>query len=218
MKIIIVGGGQVGSYLASLLLSNGHDVKIIEYREKNYHKLEREFAPEILIFGHGSDPAILEAAGIETADVLAAVTAEDEINLVVTTLAKMEFDVPRVIGRVNNPKNAWLYNSSMGVDVGVNQADLMAHLVVDEMDLNSMVTMLKLQHNYSVVQARIAEGAKAVNKLLKDLPIPKNAVLIAVTRNDSVLIPKGDTELLSDDEILILTDEESREMIKELFD
>lgn len=218
MKIIIVGGGQVGSYLTSLLLSNGHDVKIIEYREKNFHKLEREFAPEILVFGHGSDPAILEAAGIDTADVLAAVTAEDEINLVVTTLAKMEFDVPRVIGRVNNPKNAWLYNSSMGVDVGVNQADLMAHLVVDEMDLNSMVTMLKLQHNYSVVQTRIAEGAKAANQLLKDLPIPKNAVLIAVTRNDSVLIPKGDTELLSDDEILILTDEESREKIKELFD
>ncbi len=218
MKIIIVGGGQVGSYLTSLLLSNGHDVKIIEYREKNFHKLEREFAPEILVFGHGSDPAILEAAGIDTADVLAAVTAEDEINLVVTTLAKMEFDVPRVIGRVNNPKNAWLYNSSMGVDVGVNQADLMAHLVVDEMDLNSMVTMLKLQHNYSVVQTRIAEGAKAANQLLKDLPIPKNAVLIAVTRNDCVLIPKGDTELLSDDEILILTDEESREKIKELFD
>ena len=189
MKIIIVGGGQVGSYLASLLLSNGHDVKIIEYREKNFHKLEREFAPEILIFGHGSDPAVLEAAGVDMADVLAAVTAEDEINLVVTTLAKMEFDVPRVIGRVNNPKNAWLYNSGMGVDVGVNQADLMAHLVVDEMDLNSMVTMLKLQHNYSVVQTRIADGAKAANKLLKDLPIPKNAVLIAVTRNESVLIP-----------------------------
>ena len=218
MKIIIVGGGQVGSYLASLLLSNGHDVKIIEYREKNFHKLEREFAPEILIFGHGSDPAVLEAAGADMADVLAAVTAEDEINLVVTTLAKMEFDVPRVIGRVNNPKNAWLYNSGMGVDVGVNQADLMAHLVVDEMDLNSMVTMLKLQHNYSVVQTRIADGAKAANKLLKDLPIPKNAVLIAVTRNESVLIPKGDTELLSDDEVLILTDEESRETMKDLFD
>lgn len=218
MKVIIVGGGQVGSYLASLLLASGHDIKIIEYREKNFHKLEREFPAEILIHGHGSDPVTLEKAGIETADVLAAVTAEDQINLVVTTLAKMEFGVPRVIGRVNNPKNAWLYNSGMGVDVGVNQADFIAHLVVEEMDLNNMFTMMKLNNGeYSIVQTKVNVPAKALHKCVKDLPIPKKVVLIAIIREGSVIIPKGDTEIMAGDEIVMLTDENSREDIDDIF-
>ncbi|HWT76255.1 MAG TPA: TrkA family potassium uptake protein [Mobilitalea sp.] len=218
MKVIIVGGGQVGSYIGSLMLANGHDIKIIEYREKNFHKLEREFTSEHLVYGHGSDPAVLEQAGIGSAEVLAAVTAEDEINLVVSTMAKMEFGVPRVVARVNNPKNAWLYNSSMGVDVGVNQADLMAHFIVEEMNLEDMLTLMKLNRgDYSIVQTRVGQHAKAANKLLKDLPVPKNAVLIAITRNASVLIPKGDTKILVEDEILVLTDEDSRKELKEIF-
>lgn len=219
MKVIIVGGGQVGSYIASLLLTNGHDVKIIEYREKNYHKLGKEFPAEILIFGHGSDPEVLEMAGIDKADVLAAVSAEDEVNLVVSTMAKMEFGVPRVVARVNNPKNAWLYNSGMGVDIGVNQADLMAHFIVEEMDLKDMFTLMKLNRgDYSIVQVKVAGNAKAAGCMLKDLPIPKKAVLIAITRNEVVIIPKGDTQIMADDEILILTDEANRRELKEIFD
>ena len=219
MKVIIVGGGQVGSYIASLLLANGHDIKIIVYREKNYNKLEKEFPPEILIFGHGSDPEVLEMAGIDTADVLAAVTTEDQINLVVSTLAKMEFGVPRVVARVNNPKNAWLYNSGMGVDIGVNQADLMSHIIVEEMDLKHMFTLMKLNRgDYSIVQTKVTENAKAVNCMIKDLPIPKKAVLIAIARNDVVVIPKGDTQIMVDDEIIMLTDEANRKELKDIFD
>jgi trk system potassium uptake protein TrkA len=218
MKVIIVGGGQVGSYLASLLHSNGHDIRVIEYREKNFHKLERELPKELLIFGYGSDPEVLEKAGISTADVLAAVTAEDEINLVVSTLAKMEFGVPRVVARVNNPKNAWLYNSGMGVDVGVNQADLMAHFVVDEMDLEDMFTLMKLNRgDYSIVRVKVDNKAKAANQVIKNLSIPKKAVLVAITRSGELLIPKGDTQILVDDEIMLLTDEESRKDLKTIF-
>jgi trk system potassium uptake protein TrkA len=218
MKVIIVGGGQVGSYLASLLIANGHEIKIIEYRDKNYKKLKQEFSSELIIFGYGSDPAVLEEAGIYTADVLAAVTAEDDINLVVTTLAKMEFGVERVIGRVNNPKNAWLYNSNMGVDVAVNQADLIAHLVMEEMDLNNMFTLMKLNRGeYDIVQTKVVDHSKARNQYVKDLPIPKKSVLISIIRNETVLIPKGDTQILEDDEVLILTDVESKELINELF-
>ncbi len=218
MKVIIVGGGQVGTYLASLLNSGGHDIRVIEYREKNFHKLERELPPELLVFGYGSDPEVLERAGIAEADVVAAVTAEDEINLVVSTLAKMEFGVPRVIARVNNPKNAWLYNSGMGVDVGVNQADLIAHLVVEEMNLVDMFTLMKLnQGNYSIVQIKVDSGAKAANQLIKDLSIPKKTVLVAITRSEEVIIPKGDTMILVDDEIMLLTDEESRAELKNIF-
>jgi trk system potassium uptake protein TrkA len=219
MKIIIVGGGQVGSYLASLLLANGHEIKLIEHRPNIYEKLEKVFPKEIILFGNGSDPAILEKAGISSANVVAAVTGADEINLVVSTLAKMEFGVPRVVGRVNNPKNAWLYNHGMGVDVGVNQADLMAHFVVEEMNSKDMFTILKLNRgDYSIVQMQVQPTAKAVNHLLKDLSIPKGVLLIAVMRGESIIIPKGGTQFLAGDDILALTDEASRNILENIFD
>ncbi len=218
MKVIIVGGGQVGSYLASLLINNGHEIKLIEHRDKTYNKLLNELPAEVLIHGNGSDPVVLEQAGIATADVVAAVSAADEINLVVSTLAKMEFGVPRVVARVNNPKNAWLYNNGMGVDIGVNQADLMAHFVVEEMDLEDMFTLMKLRRgDYSIVQMKVAHTAKAANQLVKDLSIPKNTVLIAITRDENLIIPKGDSQILVGDDILALTDEVSRNELKEIF-
>jgi trk system potassium uptake protein len=218
MKVIIVGGGQVGTYLASLLLSNGHEIRIIENRETVYSRLEKELPQEILLFGNGSDPALLEKAGISSANVVAAVTGADEFNLVVSTLAKMEFGVPRVVARVNNPKNAWLFTSGMGVDVGVNQADLMAHFVVEEMNLNDMFTILKLNRgNYSIVQMQVQQNAKAVNQLLKDLSLPKGTLLMAIVRGESIIIPKGDTRVLSDDNILAFTDDDSKENLEEIF-
>lgn len=219
MRIIIVGGGQVGSYLASLLISNGHEVRIIEHREKVFEKLKKELPQEALMFGNGSSPELMLEAGIESANVVAAVTGSDEINLVVSTLAKMEFGVPRVVARVNNPKNSWLFTSEMGVDVGINQADIMAHFVVEEMNLKDVFTLLKLNKgNYSIVQVKVQPDAKAANQLLKDLSIHKNTVLIAITRDDaSALIPKGDTRILADDSILALTDSAGLASLKEMF-
>ncbi len=218
MKVIIIGGGQVGSHLANLLHSNGHEVKVIEHREKVFNKLEEELPRDILIFGNGSDPEVLESAGIDTANVVAAVTGADEINLVVSTLAKMEFGVQRVVARVNNPKNAWLFNSGMGVDIGVNQADLMAHFVVEEMNMKDMFTLLKLgRGNYSIIQMKVQADAKATNQLLKDLPVPKSTVLIAIARDGSILIPKGHTQILEGDDIMAFTDEQSRAELKEIF-
>ncbi|WP_097014897.1 potassium channel family protein [Anaerocolumna aminovalerica] len=218
MKVIIIGGGQVGSYLASLLISNGHEIKVIDNREDIVYKLENELPKESIIFGSGSDPEILKQAGIENADVVAAVSGADEINLVVSTLAKMEFGVPRVVARVNNPRNTWLYNDGMGVDVYVNQAEIMSHLVVEEMDLKNMFTLLKLSRgDYSIIQIKVGQHGKAANEFVKDLSIPKETVIIAVTRNESVIIPKGDTQILVDDDILLLTDEKSRDALKEIF-
>jgi trk system potassium uptake protein TrkA len=130
----------------------------------------------------------------------------------------MEFGVPRVVARVNNPKNAWLYNSGMGVDVGVNQADLMAHFVVEEMNLQEMFTLLKLNRgNYSIVQVQVQQNAKAANQLLRDLSIPKGTLLIAIVRGEAIIIPKGDTRILADDDILAFTDEVNQEKLEEIF-
>ncbi|MDD7795501.1 potassium channel family protein [Clostridium sp. 'White wine YQ'] len=218
MRVIIIGGGQVGAYLASLLLASGNEIRLIEQCEKTYNKIQKELPQEVLILGSGSSPQVLEKAGIASADVVAAVTGADETNLVVSTLAKMEFGVPRVVARVNNPKNAWLFNIGMGVDIRVNQADLMAHFVAEEMDLKDMFTILKLNRGkFSIVQLKVKQNAKASNRLLRDLSIPQDSVLIAITREKSLLIPKGDTKILVNDDILALTGETSRKELKEIF-
>ena len=217
MKIIIIGGGQVGSYLSSLLWSNGHDLLVIEHRKVVYDSLLKQLPADRVLLGNGSDPAVLEKAGITSAEVVAAVTEADEINLVVSTLAKMEFGVPRVVALVNNPNNSWLYNSGMGVDVGVNQAEVMAHIVVEEMSLNDMFTILKLSRgNYSIIQMQVHQNAKAVARRLKELPLSRDMLLIAIMRGEALIIPKGDTPILAGDEILALADEAGRSTLEEI--
>ncbi len=133
MNVIIIGGGKVGTRVASLLLIAGHSVKVIENDQDKVVRLQRELKPEVVIQGNGSDPQTLEAAGVRTAQVVAAVTGQDETNLVVTSLARFEFDVARTIARVNNPKNTWMFTKQMGVDVAISQADLVAHMILEEM-------------------------------------------------------------------------------------
>ena len=161
---------------------------------------------------------MLESADIASADVVVAVSGADETNLVVSTITKFEFGVPRVIARVNNPKNVWLFNASMGVDVALNQADLMAHLVVEEMDLKNMFTLLKVSHGkFSIVEVKVDEKSLAASKPVKDLAVPDKAVLIAVTRGSEVIIPRGDTVILGGDTILALADADSKIGINQLF-
>ncbi len=218
MKVIIIGGGQTGVYIANLLLNNNCSVKVIENRENVFSKLVNDLPKENIIFGSGTDPNVLEAAGIADVDVVAAVTGEDEVNLVASTIAKFEFAVPRVIARVNNPKNSWMFNSSMGIDVGLNQADLMAHLVVEGMDLKNILTLLKINSSdYSIVQVQVDTQSEAVHKNIKDLAIPANSVLIAITRGQDTIVPRGDTAINAGDNILALADAKAQAVINELF-
>ena len=132
MKVIIVGGGKVGTSLALLLLGKGYAVKVIEAAREKISRLQQDLPANVVALGNGTDPVVLEAAGILGVDVVAATTGQDETNLVVTNLARFAFNVPRVVARVNNPKNAWMFTPVMGVDVVVNQADLMAGLIAKE--------------------------------------------------------------------------------------
>ena len=134
MNIVIVGGGQVGGHVAQLLLETGCQVTIIERREAPLARLRQDVPGALIVAASGTDPAVLEAVGAGSADVLCAVTGADETNLTVATLAKFEFGVPRVLARVNNPRNRWLFETDLGVDRAVNQAELMAHLVVEGID------------------------------------------------------------------------------------
>lgn len=209
MFVMIVGGGNVGMHLASFLLDQGYKVKIVENRPEMIARLERKLPKEVIVFGSGSDPNVLESADIRHADVMVAATGQDETNLVVSSLAKLEFGVARVIGRVNNPLNAWLYTIDMGVDVALNQAELIGTLVAEQMSLGDMMTLLRLRKGkFSIVEEKVAPGAPANGKALKDIKFPNDCTITAVIRDGSLIVPHGDTILQTADEVLALVSTE----------
>jgi len=202
-RIMIVGGGKVGTYLTSLLLAEGHQVKVIEGARSEFPRLQKELPKGVVVQGNGTDPNLLEAEGIRQMDVVAAVSRADETNLVVTSLARFEFNVPRTVARVNNPKNVWLFTPEMGVDVVLNQADLMAHLIAEEMSMGDMLTLLKLRKGqYSLVEMKVDSMATAAGKAVRDLDLPTECVLTAIIRKGQLVIPRGSTVLEPGDEVL----------------
>lgn len=217
MFVIVVGGGNTGSQLAKFLLEAGHTVRVIDDRPNVLEKLAGELPQEIIINGDGSSPAMLEKAGIQKAQVLAAVTGLDETNLVITSLGKFEFNVPRVIARINNSKNAWLFTPEMGVDASLNQAEILTGLIAEEMSMGDMMTLLKLRRGkYSLVEEKIVPGALAVNKAIRDLPLPQNCVIAGIIRHGEIVMPRGITALEAADEILAIVDENSRIVLAKL--
>jgi trk system potassium uptake protein TrkA len=205
MKVIIVGGGRVGEYLAALLLSGDHQVRLIEIRPQQVAALEADFPPGTVVHGSGTDPDVLEAAGIRTADVLAVVTGADEINLVAATIARLEYQVPRVVARIKNPKNAWLFTPKMGVDVALNQAELMASLVVEEMSVGDMMTLLKLNKGqFSLIEEKVHPTSRVVGRQIDQLRLPEECILVAIIRGNELIIPHGKTQLLSEDAVLAI--------------
>jgi trk system potassium uptake protein len=217
MYVIVVGGGNTGSQLAKFLLDTNHKVCVIEERPAVLRKLETEIPSESIFTGDGSSPAVMEKVDIQNAKVLAAVTGSDETNLVITTLAKFEFNVPRVIARINNSKNAWLFTPEMGVDVSLNQADILSRLCAEEMSVGDMMTMLKIRRGkYSIVEEKIAPGAPAIGVALKDLLLPNNCVISGIIRHGEMILPRGTTMLEGGDEVLALVDDFAREQLARL--
>jgi len=218
MRVIIVGGGKTGSHLATMLVAGGHVVSLIEDRPAVLERLRKELPADVLVEGDGSAPDVLEAAGVREAQVLAAVTGADEANLVVTTLARFEFNVPRVIARVNNPKNAWMFNAEMGVDVALVQADLLAKLIAEEMSMGDMMTLLKLRRGqFSLFEEKIPEGSPAIGVAISDLPLKENAVIAAIIRHGELVIPRGATRFELGDEVLTIGEAKAADELSSFF-
>jgi len=217
MYVIITGGGRTGSHLASLLLAQGHEVRVIEHRSDILASVHHELPTEIIYEGDGTDPQVLEAMDIRRANVLAAVSADDADNLVAASLARRQYGVSRVIGRVNNPRNAWLFTPEFGVDVALNQADIIARLIEEEMSLGDMMVMLKLRRGkFSLVEEKIFPGAHAVSVAVKDLNLPPNCIISGIIRHGEIVIPRGVTTLEAGDEILALVDDTAREQLEKI--
>ena len=207
MFVIIAGGGRTGSQLAILLLSGGHKVVVVEHRRELLTSLHQELPTEAIYEGNATDPAVLEQADIRKANVIAACTSDDTANLALCFLARETFGVPRTIARVNNPRNAWLFNGEFHVDVALNQANVFANLIQEEMSMGDMMTLLKLRRGrYSLVEEKVPDGAKAIGVALKDLGLPDECVIAAIIRDGKVTLPRGDTTFKKDDEVLAVTD------------
>ncbi|HJA29484.1 MAG TPA: NAD-binding protein [Candidatus Olsenella pullicola] len=218
MDIIIVGGGKTGTYLASLLSEDGYRIRVIESRKDRMASLREQFGERDVILGNGADPLALERAGILHADVVVAATGSDEVNLVVSTLAKMEYSVGRVVARVNNPANSWMFNEGMGVDVGINQAELLARSVQEGLDLKDVFTILRLgKDGHAVVRVEVRPGSRVIGEALRDVELPGATILVAVDRDGDIIVPKGDTRFAAGDKIIAFTDHEGRARLHRAF-
>jgi len=217
MFVLIAGGGRTGARLAHLLGNQNYKVRLVENRRELLAHLHQELPTEVIYEGNPVDPSVLELAGVRDAHSIAAVANNDAINLAVCFLAKTMFDVPRTIARVNNPNNAWLFNEKFRVDVALSSADVLAHLIEEEMSLGDMMTLFKIRRGrYSVVEEKVPAGAKGIGVQLKDMGLAKYCVIAAIIRGGVMTLPRGDTALQEDDEIIAVASPEGVQKLSEL--
>lgn len=219
MKVMIIGGGKIGTYLADYLIKEGHEVRLIEQRAEELPRITRDVPREFVTIGNGTDPDVLEQAGIRSVQVVAAVTGTDETNLIVTSMARFQFMVPRTIARTNHPKNAWMFSNLMGVDVALNQADLMAQLIAEEMSLGDMMTLHILRKGkFQLVEEKIHPKSEAFGKSISSLNLPDQSTVVAVIRDGKMIAPRGDTVFQEADEVMAVVNQSQRKDLAKFFD
>ena len=216
MKVLIVGGGIVGSFLARILIEK-HEVVAVEQDPVRAQVITDELPGVRVVTEDGCEPWVLEFAGVKDADLVVAVTGDDEDNLVVSYLSKFEYDAPQVIARVNNPVNRWLFTRSWGVDVEVSTPDIIAKIIEEETTLGEVVTVMKLQaSDIGLVEITLAPDTGALGKSLSELLLPPETLIVTVVREDAMLIPKADTVLQPRDRVLAITNVNNQKALESL--
>lgn len=216
MRVVIAGAGAVGSFLAQDLQKNGHEILIID---RNPVTLERLAASDGItgIVGDSCEVDVLQRAQLELADVVIAATGDDEDNLVVSLLAKQEFAVPRVIARVNHPKNHWLFNDAWGVDVAVSTPHLLSALVEEAVSVGSIVRLLDFEDGQTkLVEVTLTDSSPAARQTIEAIGLPRGVAIVAVVRAGRVVLPRGDTQLSSGDEVVLLVTEDTENLVRSL--
>jgi trk system potassium uptake protein len=214
--LMVTGGGAVGRHLASDLTDRGHDVTLIEQRRDLAEKLSR-WAPDTrIVYGDACEPRILEDADMRSADVVVAATGDDEDNLVTSLLAKQEFGVPRVLARVNHPKNEWLFDEQWGVDASVSPPHILTAMVEEAVTVGDLVRLLRLEGGrVALVEMRLPSDSANVGKALYELRLPPDATLVAILREGHVMIPQPETVLAAGDEVVALSSAESEPALRD---
>jgi trk system potassium uptake protein len=219
LNVLIIGGEATGAQLAGFLLDQKINVCLVENRREVLIQLHQELPTETIYEDNPMDLQALEHAGIRDADVLVACTSSDADNVVLCYLAQMHYHVPRTIGRINNPRHAWLFTETMHVTVALNESSILAHLIQEEMSLGDMMTLLKLRRGqYSLVEVVVTSEAKAAGKPIKDIPLSEKCVIAAIFRKGETIVPRGITVLEVGDEVLAVTDSAGQQILAELFE
>jgi trk system potassium uptake protein TrkA len=214
MFCVVVGGGRVGATLATMLIEQKHEVRIIEQRREIIRFLHHELPTEVIFEGSATDPDMLDRVGMARAEVAAACTPDDADNLAFCYMARSRYNVPRTIARINNPRNAWLFDDKFHVDVAMNQAELMASLIAEEMSFGDMMTLVKIRRGqFAIVEEIIPEESNVVGMAIKDLTIPDQCVIAAIIRQGKVIVPRGSTIVESGDEVLAVADNDGAQQL-----
>jgi trk system potassium uptake protein len=216
MRVAIAGAGNVGWYIARELVGNGHEVLLLEKVPEVASRLEKVPGIDVRV-ADACEVNSLREAKVDTCDVVVAATGDDEDNLVVSLLSKQEFAVPRVIARVNHPKNHWLFNEAWGVDLSVSTPHLITALVDEAVSVGRLVRLFQLEGGQvRLVEVTLAEDAPVAGQPIRDLQVPRDATLVAIVREDHVLFARGDTMLYPGDEVLALVTTDSEESVRQL--
>ena len=215
MYVIIVGGGKVGFYLAQSLLSEGHEVLLIERGQDKVESFNEQLGT-VAIAGDGAEASTLMAAGAARADVVVAVTGEDEDNLVICQMAKQKFHVGRTIARVNNPKNEQLFRL-LGIDVTISQTNYILHIIEQAIPDRTFIHLLSLVHNdLAIVDAKVSTQSAVAHRAVREITLPANTAITAITRDGKVIVPVGTTELLPGDDVFAITHREQEDELRRL--
>ncbi|MBU1091040.1 MAG: NAD-binding protein [Candidatus Omnitrophica bacterium] len=205
MYIVIVGAGKVGYFLAKRLIASEHVVSIVDRDKAICEEIAKALEQALVINGDACDPLILAEAGIERADVLAAVTGDDEDNLIICQLAKKRFNVGRTVARMNNPDNERTFNE-LGVDVPIDSTKIIAKIIEEETSFSDIVNLMSFKRGkLSIVRVDLPEDSPAINKEVKDIKLPTDSVLVSILRGEEVIVPRGDTIFKPGDDVIALT-------------
>ena len=218
MRVAIAGAGNVGVFIANDLRAAGHDVLIIEQSPSVVNR-ERERAAAGVEW-HVADACevnSLRDAGLDSCDVVVAATGDDEDNLVVSLLAKQEFAVPRVIARVNHPKNEWLFNENWGVDMSVSTPQIITALVEEAVTVGRLVRILQFEGGQArLVEVTLADNSPVIDRALRDVDVPRNATIVAIVRDEHVVMPRGDSVFEVGDEVMAMVTPESEDEVRRI--
>jgi trk system potassium uptake protein TrkA len=216
MRVAVAGAGSVGGFIANALVENGHTVLLIENSPAVVGKRTPIEGIDVVL-GDACEVSTLKEAGLERCDVVVAATGDDEDNLVVSLLAKQEFAVPRVIARVNHPKNQWMFNETWGVDIAVSTPHLITSLVDEAVSVGRLVRLFQLEGGQvGLVEVTLADDAPVVGQPIRALDVPRDATFVAVIRDDHVVMARGDTVLHAGDEVLALVTPESEDLVRQM--
>ena len=216
MKVAIAGAGSVGIAIARDLHANGHEVLLLE-QDPELVTRSHDSLDVTWIAADACEVSSLDKAGVGTVDVVVAATGDDEDNLVISLLAKQEFAVPRVVARVNHPKNQWLFTESWGVDVSVSTPQLLTALVEEAVSVGALVRLLQFQGGAAhLVEVTLAEDSPADGTPIAELGVPREATIVAVVREDRLVVPRGDTVLSAGDEVLVLVTADAENAVHDL--